>query len=176
MELDTIELREIFGIIRKRLLLIAIIVLAAIITAGVISYFVLDKEYQATTSLILGKPNDFSSNPQLQYNDVLLYQKLVKTYGEIAKSRTVSEKVIDAMKLNMTAEQLQARRFGGNGDVLCDIGRSGCAFVRVQGSDKAFCLLYNNSLSYVETGNNDICSRCDNCLRDSQQPTDNGGS
>jgi len=68
-----------------------------------------------------------------------------------------------------TAEQLQARRFGGNGDVLCDIGRSGCAFVRIQGSDKAFCLLYNMSLSYVETGNNDICKRCDNCLRESQQ-------
>lgn len=109
MELDTIELREIFSIVRKRLLLIAIIVIVAVAAAGILSYFVLDKEYEATTSLILGKPNDFSSNPQLQYNDVLLYQKLVKTYGEIAKSRTVSEKVIDAMQLNMTAEQLQSK-------------------------------------------------------------------
>ncbi|MHB1391557.1 MAG: YveK family protein [Clostridia bacterium] len=109
MELDAIELREIFGIIRKRLLLIAIIVVVVVIIAGTLSYFVLDKQYEATTSLILGKPNDFNSNPQLQYNDVLLYQKLVKTYGEIAKSRTVSEKVIDAMKLNMTAEQLQEK-------------------------------------------------------------------
>lgn len=109
MELDSFDLREIFDIIRKRLLLISIIVLMAVITVGVLSYFVLDKEYQATTSLILGKPNDYSSNPQLQYNDVLLYQKLVKTYGEIAKSRTVSEKVIDAMKLNVTAEQLQEK-------------------------------------------------------------------
>ncbi|HYF83397.1 MAG TPA: Wzz/FepE/Etk N-terminal domain-containing protein [Clostridia bacterium] len=109
MDLETIDLREIFDIIRKRLLLIGIIVLVSVITAGVLSYFVLDKQYEATTSLILGKPNDYSSNPQLQYNDVLLYQKLVKTYGEIAKSRTVSEKVIDAMKLNITAEQLQAK-------------------------------------------------------------------
>lgn len=109
MELDSFELREIFDIIRKRLLLIVLIVLAAVITAGVLSYFVLDKQYEATTSLILGKPNDFSSNPQLQYNDVLLFQKLVKTYGEIAKSRTVSEKVIEAMQLNLTAEQLQSK-------------------------------------------------------------------
>lgn len=109
MELDTIELREIFGIIRKRLLLIFIIVLAAVIAAAILSYLVLDKEYEATTTLILGKPNDYSTNPQLQYNDVLLFQKLVKTYGEIAKSRTVSEKVIEAMELNLTAEQLQRK-------------------------------------------------------------------
>lgn len=109
MEPYTIELWEVFSLIRKRFLLIAIIVILAVATAAVLSYFVLDKEYEATTTLILGKPNDFSSNPQLQYNDVLLYQKLVKTYGEIAQSRTISEMVIEAMQLKLTAEQLQSK-------------------------------------------------------------------
>lgn len=77
----------------------------------------------------------------------------------------------------MKAEQLQARRFGGNGDVLCNIGRAGCAFVKVQGSDSAFCLLYQRALSYVETGNNDICRRCDDCVRETEPiPTLKGDS
>ncbi len=35
------------------------------------------------------------------YNDVIMYQKLVKTYSEFAKSRRVSEHVIKALNLKI---------------------------------------------------------------------------
>lgn len=66
----------------------------------------------------------------------------------------------------MTIEQLDARRFAGNKNVLCNIGNKGCPFVKITGDTSGFCLLYNVNLTYCETGNNDICDRCNECLED----------
>ncbi|MGE5633541.1 MAG: YveK family protein [Caulobacteraceae bacterium] len=107
--METIELRKMFGIIRKRLLLITILIFGAVITTCVLSYFVFDKQYEATTTLILDRLDDYGPDPQLQHSNIILYQKLFKTYGEIAKSRMVTEKVIELMQLNLNAEQLQKK-------------------------------------------------------------------
>ncbi|RYD07018.1 hypothetical protein N752_00115 [Desulforamulus aquiferis] len=45
----------------------------------------------------------------LQYNDILTANQLVKTYSQIAKSRTITEKVIEAEKLSFTPEQLSQK-------------------------------------------------------------------
>jgi hypothetical protein len=65
-----------------------------------------------------------------------------------------------------TREELDARRTCGNDNVLCDIGYSGCPFVKINGTTSGFCLLYRKSLVYVETGNNDLCTRCLECKSD----------
>ena len=38
----------------------------------------------------MGKPEG-TSQTQTEYNDVMLYQKLIQTYQEIAKSRVVAD-------------------------------------------------------------------------------------
>jgi capsular polysaccharide biosynthesis protein len=109
MELETLDLRDIFSIIWKRMFMIVSIVVVSTITVGVISYFVLEKEYQATTTLIVGKSNEATQDYQLQYNDVMLYQKLVKTYQEIAKSRTIAQEVIGSLGLSYSTAELQEK-------------------------------------------------------------------
>ena len=86
----TLDLREIFEIIKKRLWLILIVTAASTLISGVLSYFVIPPTYEAETSIIIGKAPS-TVDERIQYNDVLMYQKLVKTYSEIAKSRTVAE-------------------------------------------------------------------------------------
>lgn len=95
----TIDLREIWEIIKKRLGLIITITLLATIVSGVISWFLLDPVYETKSSIIIGKPVE-QQGEQIQYNDVMMYQKLVKTYGEIAKSYTVAEKAHNALELS----------------------------------------------------------------------------
>ena len=63
------------------------------------SYFVLDKEYETFTTLIVGKPKDYQGENNIEYNDIILNQRLVSTYGEIVKMRVVADKVIDNLKL-----------------------------------------------------------------------------
>jgi len=108
MEFEEIDLRELFDIIRKRFVLIVIIVVLSVMTASVLSFFVLDKEYEASTSLIVGNSKSYSSSEDaLEYNEVMMYQKLIKTFSEIAKSRMISEKVIDTLNLEYTVDSLR---------------------------------------------------------------------
>ena len=104
--MEEIELGEIFWILRKKAWLIVLITVLSIVTSGLISYFVLVPEYETFTTLMLGKPKDYTEDT-MQYQDVLLNQKLVTTYGEIAKSRIVSNEIIDNLELDLTPEELK---------------------------------------------------------------------
>lgn len=103
--MEEIELREYFYILWKRKWIIVLIILLSIITSGILSYYVLTPEYETFTTLMLGKPN-ISREENIEYNDVLLNQKLVSTYGEIAKSKLVSKEVIKNLDLDITSSAL----------------------------------------------------------------------
>lgn len=64
------------------------------------------------------------------------------------------------MKANK--DELSVRRFCGNGNVLCSFE---CPFCKVVDNETAFCCLYRKILRYEETGNNDICERCEECIK-----------
>ena len=66
---------------------------------------------------------------------------------------------------DLNKDELSCRRFDGNGNVLCGINTNyRCPFVRIVDRNTAFCLLFRCKIHYVETGNNDLCYRCDGCL------------
>jgi len=101
------EIVEYLNIIKKRMLLIILVTIGATVLSGVLSYFVITPTYKSDISVIIGKTENKSTVSQDSYNDVIMYQQLVKTYSEFAKSRKVSEHVIKALKLNMNPIQLQ---------------------------------------------------------------------
>jgi len=102
-EQDVIDLREYLGIIRRRFWAIVLVTVVAVATSGIISYFFIEPVYSASTSLMVIKKD----SPTIDYSTLLMNQQLVKTYGEIAKSRTVAEHVIADLGLSMTAAELQ---------------------------------------------------------------------
>lgn len=102
----TLDLRDFFYIIRKRMKLIAGITIVCTLISGVLSFFVIKPTYQAQATIIVGKPQASEKN-NTQYNEVMMYQNLVKTYAEIAKSRDVAEKTFSKLNSNLTLEQLQ---------------------------------------------------------------------
>jgi capsular polysaccharide biosynthesis protein len=102
------ELMEYFNIIKKRILLVVLITIGATVISGVLSYFVITPTYKADISVIIGKTQNGPTESQAGYNDVIMYQKLVKTYSEFAKSRKVSEHVIKELNLKIEPSQLQA--------------------------------------------------------------------
>lgn len=100
--MEEISLRELFFILRKWLLLIIVLAIVAVAISGVVSYFVLDKEYQTFTTLMVGKPKDYQTENKLEMSDLMLNQKLVATYGQLIKSRVVSDKVIKNLDLQIS--------------------------------------------------------------------------
>lgn len=103
------ELQEYLDILKKRWTLLVVITLFATLISVAVSYFVIKPTYKSDISVIIGKQeNTSSTTPAQSYNDVMMYQKLVKTYSELAKSRSVAENAINKLGIDMRAEQVQA--------------------------------------------------------------------
>ncbi|QAA32012.1 YveK family protein [Clostridium manihotivorum] len=99
------ELREYFNIIRKRLLLVILITLSCTLLTAVVSYFVIKPVYKADISVIIGQ-NDKADQTKENYNDVMMYQKMVKTYSIFVQTKVVANDVIKELDLDMTPEEL----------------------------------------------------------------------
>lgn len=106
----TLDLRDLFYILKKRMKLILLITITCTLISGILSFFVIKPTYQAKTSIVIGKTDSGaigSDKNQYNYNDVMMFQKLVKTYAEIGKSRAVAENASARVK-NFTASQIQS--------------------------------------------------------------------
>ncbi len=104
----TMNLRDLFCIIKKRIKLIFIITITCTLISGILNFFVIKPTYEAKTSIVIGKSdNNPSDKSQYNYNDIMMFQKLVKTYAEIGMSRTVSENASSKLK-NISADKLQS--------------------------------------------------------------------
>ncbi|MDB8558251.1 YveK family protein [Turicibacter sanguinis] len=102
-----IDLSEIFGMLKKRWLMIFSITAVAVIAAGVISFFVLTPVYESSSTLLVS----YKQNQEtvMTYNDLTMSQKLVNTYSEIIKSRSISEAVLKKLDLDLSTEELSKK-------------------------------------------------------------------
>lgn len=95
---------DVWRILKQNLLLILSIIIISVVSVGMVSYFLLKPVYEAKATLLVKKIN--LENSQIEVDDLIASEKLVKTYAEIAKSRLVLDKVIAQLNLNMTTDQL----------------------------------------------------------------------
>lgn len=103
---ETIDLREYFFILKRKMWLIALVAIVCGLVSGLISFFVLTPVYEANTSLIVNKEVENEMTQMSTSDDLNFVQKLAVTYGEIIKSRTVITSTIDKLNLDMTYEEL----------------------------------------------------------------------
>lgn len=104
MDQQELDLRELFYMLRRRLWMIVTLPLVAAIVAGLVSVYVMEPVYSASTTMWVMKAEGAG---QINYNDVLMNQKLTKTYAEVAKSRAVVADVIKTLGLPMTIKDFQ---------------------------------------------------------------------
>lgn len=152
---ETMDLREILQIIYKRLWFIILVTLVCIISSGIISFFVLDSIYEASTTLMVSKTRDDQSS-NLQYNDILMNQKLVKTYSEIVKSNRVLEKVIEQLDLDMTTGDLRDKI------QVSSVSDTEIIRIAVQDKDPNFATELANSIAVVFMGEIGSIMKMDN--------------
>ena len=103
---ETIDLREYFFILKKKLWIIVTSALVCGLISGLVSFFALTPIYQANTSLIVNKEVGNKVTEMTTTDDLNYVQKLAITYGEIIKSRAVITPTIEKLDLNMTYEEL----------------------------------------------------------------------
>ncbi|WP_461207727.1 YveK family protein [Clostridium sp. DL1XJH146] len=105
----TLDLRELFGILRKRIKLILAITLLATMISAIISFFVLTPVYESKMSVIIGKQTTAGKVEDYTYSDVTMYQKLVKTYAVIAESKNVAEKALKWGAFDLEVNELVSK-------------------------------------------------------------------
>lgn len=101
----TIDLREIVHAVKKRILMIICITALCTAAAVLVSNYVLKPVYEAKTSIIISKPST-GATVTTTYNDVLMYQNLIRTYSEIAKSKSVAKLAAEKLGNKYTAQEI----------------------------------------------------------------------
>lgn len=112
-ELDIVEL--LYTIKDKIVYIVATVVVFALV--GLIySKFFITPMYKSSTTFVLSKSTTDKSNTNENENseaitstDIALNSKLVSTYSEIIKSKTVSKEVIDSLGLDMSTSKFKSR-------------------------------------------------------------------
>jgi capsular polysaccharide biosynthesis protein len=101
---ETISLKELLETLRKRLVMIVLITITAVLVSGVLSYFVLTPIYQASTQILVNQ----KKSDQNSYNmsDVQTNIQLVNTYNVIIKSPAILDKVAEDLKVGLTSQQI----------------------------------------------------------------------
>ena len=103
--MEEINLKEFYQYYKKFILGIIVVCLLFVAIALVYNIFIKKPLYSTSTTLILVKnENDTSQN--ISQNDILLNQKLVTSYSRIVKSRLVLEQVIENLDLEYEFEDL----------------------------------------------------------------------
>jgi capsular polysaccharide biosynthesis protein len=93
------NLQEFLNVLKKRIILISLITSAITLTTGIISYFIIKQTYKVDISVIIGNSNKSNGTEAQKYDDILMYQKMVKTYSNLVKSRIVADDVIQKLNL-----------------------------------------------------------------------------
>jgi capsular polysaccharide biosynthesis protein len=105
-EETTLDLRDFYNVLKKRRKLIALIVVICTLASGLLSFLVIKPTYEASTTIIIGKlAEDGKSNTQ--YNDVMMYQNLIKTYAQIAGSNVVMKNASNKLNGAFTPKKLK---------------------------------------------------------------------
>ncbi|EHK2403244.1 capsular biosynthesis protein [Clostridium perfringens] len=107
MEENTISLQEIAYALKKRWKLIALITIAATLVSEILSFFVIKPQYEATTKLFIGK-QESQDNNAYNNNDVMMYQQLMKTYAELAKTSDLVTKAVKSADLDYNQKDIKA--------------------------------------------------------------------
>lgn len=101
---DSISIKELLGMIKKRWMIIVLLTIVVGTLSGVVSYFLLTPKYEASTQILV---NQKDTNNQFDATQMRGNIELINTYSVIIKSAAILEKVIEELKLNQSVEQLE---------------------------------------------------------------------
>lgn len=104
MEMEEIDLTELFDYFLKRALYIFITVIACLVIGLTYTIFLKEPKYKSDVNVIIVNKDKQTTSLQ---SDLAANQKLAATYRELVGSRRVLNQVIDNLDLNYSIGQLQ---------------------------------------------------------------------
>ncbi len=104
--MEEIDFKEFFYSFKKKIGLIICVTLIGLCIGVIYSLFFVTPMYKSSITLVLAKSGSETSDSSITQSDITLNQKLLSTYSEIIRSRSVAREVIKDLNIqNMTIEQ-----------------------------------------------------------------------
>lgn len=102
----SLDLSDFIHMLRKRIKLVLLITILSTAVSGALSYYIIKPTYEAKATIVVGKNGiGLNNESKYQFDDIMMYQKLIKTYAEIAKSTAVAENTSARLK-NVSAKDI----------------------------------------------------------------------
>lgn len=108
MNEEGIRIEDIVDMLIKRWKMIFLITLIVTIFSAIISFFIISPKYEASTKLFIGKENNQIKfeDQTYNYNDIEMYQKLLKTYAEVIQTNDLVKKAVDVESLGLKSKDI----------------------------------------------------------------------
>ncbi|MFC7062454.1 YveK family protein [Halobacillus seohaensis] len=106
---ETISLKEIFEVLKKRFWMIFAITIGAAMISAIVTFFILTPTYEASSELIVSQSESKGQETPYDVNDIRTNVQLISTYNVIIKSPAILDQVVESMDLNMSPEQLSSK-------------------------------------------------------------------
>lgn len=100
---ETITLKEIAQIIKKRLGLIIVLTIGSAIISGIFTYFFITPIYRANSQFLV---NQNQPNATVELNEIRTNVELINTYSVIIRSNRILDEVIDELQLTISPSAL----------------------------------------------------------------------
>lgn len=109
---DTIDLQELFLMIRKRFALIIVLAIVSTTISGVFTHFFVVPIYQTSTQLVL-VPRANTDSPLTQ-GEIGVNLQMINTFNEVIISPMILDEVIEKLDLPMSAGSLRSMMSASN--------------------------------------------------------------
>jgi len=104
LEERELGLDELFEALKKRWLMIVTITLIVTIASAALSFFIIKPKYEASTKFFIGK--DESEKESYSQDEVMMYQKLMKTYSEAIKTKDLLSRGLKGISLKLEPSEI----------------------------------------------------------------------
>lgn len=89
-----LKIGKIINILKTNFRLILISTLSVTLVSAIVTFFFVSPKYEASSKVYIGKEKFKNVSTTYSNDEVTMYQKLIKTYGEIVKTKNLINKAI----------------------------------------------------------------------------------
>ncbi|KAA6450889.1 YveK family protein [Bacillus swezeyi] len=100
---DKIGFKDVFLVLKKRFILIALMTITAALSSAAVNFFILTPVYQASAQILI------NGRQTSNFTDIQTNLELINTYNVIMKSPIILNEVKEELSLQETAEELKKK-------------------------------------------------------------------
>lgn len=106
-----VELDDIVNSLKKRWKIVCIVTCIGVLISIIITFFLITPKYTVSTKLFIGKESTMDIENQKKdnvynNNDIQMYQKILQTYADIIKTKTLVSTVISDNNLDLDRDDI----------------------------------------------------------------------